>query len=168
MNWNPITWDQITWEAVGIVWFLSAILGAILARSKRRGGEGFWLGLLLGPLGILIVLGFRHPTPAKPVVLPKLICPKVAAEEADFRALIAQRGKVGISFKDRTITMVGKGSAADLAGVKVGDRLVLIDNTECKPTHREILLQLTGVVNTPVHLALRRGSQILEFTILRK
>ena len=36
-----------------IFWIICAIVGAIIGSRKERGGMGFLLGLLLGPLGAL-------------------------------------------------------------------------------------------------------------------
>jgi hypothetical protein len=37
------------------VWFVLACIGGLIGGSKGLGGQGFFLGLLLGPLGILII-----------------------------------------------------------------------------------------------------------------
>lgn len=44
-----------TMEVVLLFWIVFAILGGALGATKGRAGEGAALGLLLGPLGILIV-----------------------------------------------------------------------------------------------------------------
>jgi len=38
-----------------IFWLLCGIVGAMIGSNKGEGGLGFFLGLLLGPIGVLIV-----------------------------------------------------------------------------------------------------------------
>lgn len=38
-----------------IIWIICAVLGGMIGSSKGRGGAGVALGLLLGPIGVLIV-----------------------------------------------------------------------------------------------------------------
>jgi hypothetical protein len=53
-----------------VLWFLFAILGTWVAGQKNRNGvEGFALGFLFGPLGVLIEA--LLPTPEKPDLRPK-------------------------------------------------------------------------------------------------
>lgn len=40
---------------VGIPLFLCCLIGAAVGGPKKRAAEGFLLGLLLGPLGIIVV-----------------------------------------------------------------------------------------------------------------
>jgi hypothetical protein len=40
------------WIVVG--WLILALFGWAIGSEKARGAEGFWLTLLLGPLGLLI------------------------------------------------------------------------------------------------------------------
>jgi hypothetical protein len=47
-----------------VIWIVSSILGVMIGSSKGRGGAGFALGFLLGPLGVIIVL-FLKPDTAK-------------------------------------------------------------------------------------------------------
>lgn len=47
-----------------IIWIVSAVLGAMIGGSKGRGGAGFALGFLIGPLGVLITL-FLKPNNEK-------------------------------------------------------------------------------------------------------
>lgn len=51
-----------TWGVVITVWVICAIIGAAIGHSKGNGTAGFFLGLLLGPLGILIAAVMK-PTP---------------------------------------------------------------------------------------------------------
>jgi hypothetical protein len=48
--------------AVIIIWGASCVLGAMIGSSKGRGGAGFVLGLLLGPLGVIITLFLKENT----------------------------------------------------------------------------------------------------------
>jgi hypothetical protein len=47
-----------------VIWIVSSILGVMIGSSKGRGGAGFALGFLLGPLGVIITL-FMKPDTAK-------------------------------------------------------------------------------------------------------
>ena len=47
-----------------VIWIVSTILGVMIGSSKGRGGAGFALGFLLGPLGVIITL-FLKPDTAK-------------------------------------------------------------------------------------------------------
>jgi DNA-directed RNA polymerase subunit RPC12/RpoP len=47
---------------VFIVFVVSVILGTMIGSSKGKTGAGFALGLLLGPLGVLIVLFMKADT----------------------------------------------------------------------------------------------------------
>lgn len=38
------------------IWLLFGVIGAIIGNPKGRGGDGFLLGILFGPIGILIIL----------------------------------------------------------------------------------------------------------------
>jgi hypothetical protein len=39
------------------LWIICGFIGAIIASQKEAGGKGFWLGVLLGPIGIAIAIG---------------------------------------------------------------------------------------------------------------
>ena len=39
-----------------IAWIVSAFLAVIVADSRGHATAGYWLGLLLGPLGLLLTL----------------------------------------------------------------------------------------------------------------
>ncbi len=43
-----------------IIWIICGIIGAVIGGNKGRKGEGFGLGFLLGPIGILIAV-FMKP-----------------------------------------------------------------------------------------------------------
>jgi hypothetical protein len=47
-----------------VIWIVSSILGVMIGSSKGRGGAGFALGFLLGPLGVIIAL-FLKPNSGK-------------------------------------------------------------------------------------------------------
>ena len=39
------------------LWIICGIIGSVIGSQKEAGVTGFWLGLLLGPIGIAIALG---------------------------------------------------------------------------------------------------------------
>lgn len=46
----------VFWGALLVGLFIMGIIGVVVARAKNRSdAEGFWFGLLLGPLGLVIV-----------------------------------------------------------------------------------------------------------------
>ncbi len=47
-----------------VIWIVCGILGAMIGSSKGRGGAGFALSFLLGPLGVIIAL-FLKPNSGK-------------------------------------------------------------------------------------------------------
>ena len=52
-------------------WILWCVLGVKITASKGRGEvTGFWLGLLLGPLGVLIALFLSRKSPDDEVSHP--------------------------------------------------------------------------------------------------
>jgi hypothetical protein len=56
-----------------VIWLVCGGIGSYVAGEKRRSGaEGFWLGFLLGPLGILIEAMLPTITP-KPVAKKRAI-----------------------------------------------------------------------------------------------
>jgi hypothetical protein len=44
----------------------SALVGALIGKSRRRGGFGFFLGLLLGPVGWVLIALMGPPRPPLP------------------------------------------------------------------------------------------------------
>lgn len=55
--------DPTSYYAVALIgWLVCFIIGAGIGSSKGKGGEGALLGLLLGPLG-LILIALSTPTP---------------------------------------------------------------------------------------------------------
>ena len=50
------------WTVVGVVAVACAIAGGYVGRTKGRESQGFFLGLLLGPLGLLAIVGMA-PVP---------------------------------------------------------------------------------------------------------
>lgn len=64
---------ELLWIGLGLWWVGCAALGAYVSVQKgRQGGEGFTLGLLFGPLGVLVAL-----------LLPTVVThyPRLRAEE---------------------------------------------------------------------------------------
>lgn len=47
-----------------IIWIICGVIGALIGRSKGRGGAGFALGILLGPLGVIIAAVMKADTSA--------------------------------------------------------------------------------------------------------
>jgi len=62
------------------VWLLTAAIGAALGATKGRSNEGFALGLLLGPIGLIIALLL----PAKPMAGARRcpLCRETVADDA--------------------------------------------------------------------------------------
>ena len=146
------------------VCLVCGLIGNAVASDKGRSSAGFWLGFLLGPLGIIIAL-LLSPLPKKADTVA------IAAEIADIAALIKNRGKigVGISPKDgRTIMTVQDGSSAHAAGIKVGDRVVMIDGALCEGTYQSTVLRISGEAGTKVRLSLRRGDTAFDSEVLRQ
>lgn len=48
-----------------VIWGFMAFIGAAIGSAKGKGGEGFILGLLLGPIGWIIVAAMRTPEVSK-------------------------------------------------------------------------------------------------------
>ena len=66
------------------------------------------------------------------------------------------------------IRAVPKGLAADQAGLKPGDELLLIDGVDVRSlTDRELHAALTGPVDSEVKLTLVRGDQVIRVTLRR-
>lgn len=54
---------------LGAIWLVCAILGAVLASARKTSPiAGFALGLILGPLGVILVLVQK---PSEPVIFDK-------------------------------------------------------------------------------------------------
>ena len=73
-----------------------------------------------------------------------------------------QRGRVGIQFDrmpDQTFAVIAlaPGGSAEQAGVKIGDRIIQVDELVLKPetTVDEVVNQMSGVAGQPVNLRLR-------------
>ena len=43
-----------------VLWIVCAILGGMIGSSKGRGGAGFMLGLLLGPIGVIVAIFLKE------------------------------------------------------------------------------------------------------------
>ena len=68
-----------------------------------------------------------------------------------------------------TITEVFKGGPADMVGIKVGDKILSVDNvTAIGLTMVTLSNFIRGEVNTPVTIELLRGDKLLTFQIMRK
>lgn len=155
-------------EFIGLVWLgssiLCAIIGMALASEKGRSGAGFLLGLILGPIGIVIALLLPAAASGKSHNLD-------SAAIADLNAITQSKGRVGlkISASDhRTITEVSPNSSASNAGIKIGDRLVMIDEALCEGDFRSVMLRLVGEKGTTVKISVRRRESLLEFSLLRR
>ena len=46
-----------------IVWGVCALIGAAIGSSKGQGGLGFFLGLVLGIIGVIIIAVIKPPAP---------------------------------------------------------------------------------------------------------
>ena|ERR1051325_5771616 len=53
------------WVAVLFFWLLCGIYGSEIGKQKQAGTEGFWIGILLGPVGV-IAAGFFDRRPRCP------------------------------------------------------------------------------------------------------
>ncbi|HEX3775780.1 MAG TPA: PDZ domain-containing protein [Polyangiaceae bacterium] len=79
-------------------------------------------------------------------------------------AVIAQDDHSGRLF----VRAVPKNLAADKAGVKRGDEILLIDGVDVRAMNRhQVHAALAGDVDAPVKLTLVRGEQILRVTVRR-
>lgn len=139
-------------------------IGLSLAYEIGRREAGFFLGLLFGPIGIIMALLLPPRRSGK----QKAIVDSETA--ADFAALTASQGKTGLSFSladGRTVQAVDPGSAADGAGILPGDRLLLIDGQLCEGDYWATLSRIVGEPGTSVCLAVRRGKQRLDFDLRR-
>lgn len=64
-----------------LVWFICGMVGAVLGGSRKMGGTvGFFLGLLVGPIGVIIVAVAAKREPHVPVapVVPSSVADEVA------------------------------------------------------------------------------------------
>jgi C-terminal processing protease CtpA/Prc len=79
-------------------------------------------------------------------------------------AVIAQDGESGRLF----VREVPPGLAADKAGVKRGDEILLIDGLDVRAmTPQQIHAALSGEVDATVKLTLVRGERVLRVTVKR-
>lgn len=67
-------------------WIVIAIIGAAIGSAKGNAQGGFWMGLLLGPLGLLITACMKAS--------PAVQAAREAAVEAE-RAKLRQTGATG-------------------------------------------------------------------------
>ena len=66
------------------------------------------------------------------------------------------------------ITMPNEGFPADNAGIKIGDEIVKIDNTDTKGMgSNEVSKLLKGTAGTPIQVTVQRQEQMLTFDLIR-
>lgn len=70
-------------QAIIIDAVVCCILGAAIGSGKGQSGAGFWLGLLLGPLGVLLCLTMK--------ATPAYAAARAEAIEAEREQIRAQR-----------------------------------------------------------------------------
>lgn len=144
-------------------WIICAFVGAKLAGEKGRSTTGFWLGLLFGPIGIIIAL-LLSP-------IGSLAASQADSEELnDLNALVKNKGKTGIvlSVSDgRTILSVIDGSIAEASGIRANDRIITIDGCLINGDYRDNALKLVGEAGTAVSITVRRGETAHDFTLIR-
>ena len=46
-----------------VTWIICGIIGAMIGSSKGARGTGFWLGFLLGPIGVIIAVMMKGNGP---------------------------------------------------------------------------------------------------------
>ena len=64
---------------------------------------------------------------------------------------------------------VNKGDPADKAGIKKGDLIVKIDNSDCKGKYgNDITKLIRGKVGSKVLITVKRNDEIKEFTVIRE
>jgi hypothetical protein len=71
----------LNWPAIVVDAVICCIIGAAIGSNRGQGGAGAWLGLLLGPIGVLLCLTMKA-TPA--VAAARLEA--IEAERARIRA----------------------------------------------------------------------------------
>lgn len=97
------------------------------------------------------------------VVSGLLLCAACAAPHGTIGALLAQRNDGTLVVRE-----VPKGLAAERAGVKPGDEILLIDGRDVRGMSPEAVHRaLSGDVGEPVKLTLVRGEQVHRVTLLR-
>ena len=139
---------------------ICAFVAASWSLDRSRRGEAFMWGLLLGPLGILIVL----------YLFPNVTRGYTAEQRRDFQALVQSRGRIGAMVSDAdgvTIVSVTPEGPAGPAGLQVGDRLVTIDGTLVTNDYKLNVMRATGEKGTTATLTVRRGDAIHTFTVER-
>jgi hypothetical protein len=75
-----------------VIWLVCGFIAAMVGSRKGAGGTGFCLGILLGPLGILIAVFMkgsrRQCVYCKELIHPKAtVCPHCQREQPDTPAL---------------------------------------------------------------------------------
>jgi C-terminal processing protease CtpA/Prc len=90
--------------------------------------------------------------------------PGCFAQHGTIGAVIAQEPDTGRLF----LRDVPHALAADRAGLKTGDEILLIDGVDVRVMDaKQIHAVLTGEVDTPVKLTVVRGEQVLRVTLKR-
>ncbi len=73
----------MNWPAIIATSVICSLIGAGIGSSRGQGGAGFWLGLLLGPIGLLLCLIMK--------TTPAVAAARLEAIEAERAKLRAQR-----------------------------------------------------------------------------
>ena len=66
------------------------------------------------------------------------------------------------------INQVYENSPAELAGIQNGDTIVAIDGRPTVPPVEQVVQQILGPAGSVVKLTLRRGGELLEFSVRRR
>lgn len=126
------------------------------------------LGALATLVGVLLtIFGKKRPERDR----APLEAEGSRAEMDDLSALIADRGKTGLTISTadgRTVVGVSRGSSAEAAGILVGDRLIAINGELCEGSYKLIVLKLAGEPGTIVRVSVRRGDKAHNFELLRR
>jgi predicted metalloprotease with PDZ domain len=119
----------------------------------------FCLGAAFGPIGIVMAL-----------LLPSDTTESKSRQVDDLNALTKNHGKIGLMLSPddpQTICSVPINSPAFIAGVRSGDRLVMIDGTICNDDYKNTALKLVGPAGSIVKLTVRRRDEVFEALIKR-
>lgn len=94
-------------------WVLCGILGYLIGQAKGRGEEGAVAGLLLGPLGLLFMLGAkdkrrRCPHCREPIAAEATVCPHCQREVAQPGNAVCQHCNHTFQVTDATLGHVAR------------------------------------------------------------